>query len=122
MVALILIIAAVIGFLTGGIERQGGDFFDSGGDTIISFSGWIINSVVLALFLGFLVGIAGRIFKGSFSAYYFIEPNLFDAEDITAMGLSAHKTLLRSLDNSGIDVSKLRLKQKFQGGRRGEEL
>ena len=55
-------------------------------------------------------------------AFFVIEPNLFDADDITAMSLTAHKSLLRAMDSSGIDMSKLRLKQDFQGGRRGERV
>ncbi len=73
--------------------------------------------------LGFiLLGIAGRIIKGRFFAYFFIEPNVFDAEDITAMSLSVHKSIIRSLDDAGIDISKLRVKQTFRGGRRGDEV
>jgi len=53
-------------------------------------------------------------------AYFFIEPNVFDAEDITAMSLSVHKSVLRALDSAGIDSSKLRLKQDFKGGRRDQ--
>lgn len=45
---------------------------------------------------------------------------MFDAEDITAMGLSVHKTIIRCLDTAGIDISKLRLKRDFKGGRRDE--
>jgi hypothetical protein len=91
-------------------------------DLNISLSRFLINTLVLIILGAGAVAVAGRIMRGSFLAFFFIEPNIFDAEYITAMGLSAHKTLLRSLDSSGIDVSKLRLKQKFQGGRRGEEL
>ena len=46
------------------------------------------------------------------------EPSLFDAEDITAMNLSIHKSLLRALDQGGIDSSRLRLKGEFHSGRR----
>jgi hypothetical protein len=109
-------ISALLGFLSGGRSSSiyGGSSF--------SFTGFLISTLILLIIGAGAVAIAGRIMRGSYLAFFFIEPNIFDAEDITAMGLSAHKTLLRSLDSSGIDVSKLRLKQKFQGGRRGEEL
>jgi hypothetical protein len=84
---------------------------------------WAMLSFVLfgalaAAFVGFL----GRMLKGSSVAFFFIEPNLFDAEDITAMSLSVHKSLLRALDKEGIDTSQLRLKQSFKGGRREEDI
>lgn len=89
--------------------------------------GFSLTNFMLTFFLfsalGFgSVAFAGKIMRGSTLAYFFIEANIFDAEDITAMSLSTHKTLLRSLDTSGIDVSKLRLKQTFKGGRRDEEI
>jgi hypothetical protein len=60
--------------------------------------------------------------RRNFFRYFYVEPNLFDADDITAMSLSAHKSLIRALDKAGIDASKLRLKQSFKGGRWEEEL
>ncbi len=83
---------------------------------------FLITTLVMMGFEFGLIAIAGRILKGNFLAFFFIEPNVFDAEDITAMSLSAHKSLIRALDNTGIDVTKLRLKQNFKGGRRGEDL
>lgn len=86
-------------------------FFDFGESAIFGF---IVEIILIAF--------AGRLFKGSFAAYFLIEPHIFHAESITAMSLSVHKSLLRALDESGIDVSKLRLKRDFKGGRRGEEI
>ena len=70
----------------------------------------------------FVLAVAGKFFKGSYTAYFFIEPNIFDAEDISEMSLAAHYSILRSLDKAGIDTSKLRIKQKFTGGRKGEDI
>lgn len=85
-----------------------------------------IWSLMMFLFLAVLttsfVAFVGRLLKGNSSAYFFVEPNLFDAEDITAMSLSVHKMLLRALDKEGIDTSQLRLKQSFKGGRRDEDI
>jgi hypothetical protein len=83
---------------------------------------FLSTTIILILFEFGVMAIAGRIIKGNFLAYFFIEPTVFDAEDITAMSLSAHKSLFRALDDTGIDVSKLRLKQNFRGGRRGEDI
>lgn len=112
-------IAAFLGLITGGINRSGG-FLGEPTRTTFSFIGWIGYTLLFCILAAIGLAIAGRIMKGSFLAYFFIEPNLFDAEDITAMGLSAHKSILRALDNTGIDISKLRLKRDFKGGRRGE--
>lgn len=112
--------AVVLGLLTGGLNQTGGLY----GPSRISFSliGWVIYTIGFLLLAGGIIALAGKILKGSFLAYFFIEPNVFDAEDITAMSLSVHKSIIRSLDKSGIDVSKLRLKQSFKGGRKDVEV
>lgn len=65
---------------------------------------------------------AGILFKQNIFAFILKEPSVFDQEDIAAMSLTVHKTLLRALDTAGIDVSKLRLKGEFRAGRRGEKI
>lgn len=88
----------------------------------LGFLGWIVPTI-LAFLMGLgLVGQAGKMIKGNPTAFLVNEANLFDAEDITAMNLAVHKTLIRSLDEKGIDITKLRLKQDFKGGRRDENV
>lgn len=87
-----------------------------------------LNSVAAAAgvtiaFLFFLVVVLaalGLVLRGRALAFFYVEVNTFDAEDITAMSLSVHKSIIHVLDASGIDVSKLRLKQTFKGGRTRE--
>ena len=74
------------------------------------------------LFILFLVALYGFFTKLNFLYYFKIHPTLFDDEDITAMSLTVHKSLLRALNNSGIDISKLRIKQSFKGGKKDQEL
>ncbi len=112
------VVCGVLGFFTGGL-RGSTDFFRNTQSTI-SITGWVTSTIGLLILAAILIAVAGRIVKGGFLAFFFIEPNMFDAEDITAMSLSVHKSLLRALDNSGIDISKLRLKRDFKGGRRGD--
>jgi hypothetical protein len=38
------------------------------------------------------------------------------------MSFSVHKSMLRALDSEGVDISKLRIKEKFTGGRKGEDI
>jgi len=102
---------------TGGINRSN-NLFGGPSSTDFSLFGWIGATIGFAILAAVILGVAGRVLKGSFWAYFFIEPSLFDAEDITAMSLSAHKSLLRALDSVGIESSKLRIKQDFKGGRR----
>ena len=73
-------------------------------------------------FILFVVAIAGIFLRRNILAFILKEPSLFDQEDITAMSLTVHKTLLHALDMTGIDVSKLRIKGEFKGGRRGENI
>jgi len=113
--------AAVVFGLFGGGIRQGGGFLGPQ-ETTFSFGGWIAATVAWLIGFAILLAIAGRVIKGSFLAYFFVEPNIFDAEDITAMSLAAHYSVLRALDKAGIDTSQLRIKQKFTGGRRGEDV
>lgn len=83
-----------------------------------------ILPTILGIFLVIiiLVGALGHILKKNVLAFILVEPSLFDKDDITAMNLSVHKSILRALDNSGIDVSQLRIKERFTGGHRGEDV
>jgi hypothetical protein len=88
----------------------------------LGFWGWLIITILL-----FLQGLnlgeqVGQIFKGDRYALFITEPNWFDVDNVKAMNLTIHKTLIRSLDEKGIDISKLRLKQEFKGVRRDENL
>jgi hypothetical protein len=114
-----LTICALLGLIVGGIDRS--NSFYSSTETF-SFGGWIGWTIVFLIIAGILLGFAGRILRGNALAFFFVEPTIFDADDIAALSISVHKTILRSLDQSGIDVSKLLIKQSLKGGRRGEDV
>jgi len=80
----------------------------------------VINALSICILV--LVGaiIAGLILRRNLLAFILKEPSLFNAEDITAMNLSVHKSMLRALDLAGIEMKDLRVKSEFKGGRRGE--
>lgn len=86
------------------------------------FSPFIILVVGMNIFVGILIFVAvmGLIIRRNLLAFILKEPSVFDADDITAMNLSVHKSILRALDEVGINVSNLRLKREFKGGRSGE--
>lgn len=90
--------------------------------TKLGFIFALFTFVMLALLITGAVATIGRFTKGSSVAYFFIEPTLFDADDIAAMGLAVHKTLLHALNNAGIKEDALRLKRNFSAGRRGESI
>ncbi|MBT4535010.1 MAG: hypothetical protein HN950_02020 [Chloroflexi bacterium] len=104
------------------ISRMGSTFgnYFMGGISSISF-GLIL---FLQLFLGGLglLLIGGLLLHRSPLYFLLVQPTIFDADDISAMTLAVHKSVLRVLDESGIDISKLRLKEKFTGGRKGEDI
>jgi hypothetical protein len=83
---------------------------------MLIFSGTVTTFVGIIVF----VMVAGMIFKRDFLAFVLNSPSLFDHDNITAMTLSVHKSLLRALDQTGIASSTLRIKQEFKSGRRGE--
>lgn len=123
LIIVLLIVAALGGYFSFGTrEVMGGSFLSSYTYTQTWAAGWIGASTVLLLLEVLFLTWAGRVTKGNPYAYFFLEPTVFDGEDITAMSLSVHYAILRSLDNAGIDTSKLRIKEKFTGGRRGEDI
>ncbi len=117
---LLVIGAAILGLLTFGTHQTGGGFFGEPAQTSFYFVGWLVSTIFFAILGGGIIGIVGRFWRGNFLSLFFIQPTVFDAEDITAMSLSVHKTILRALDSVGIDITKLRLKRDFKGGRRDE--
>lgn len=122
LVIILLLLSFLVGlyfaysFTSSSLFFNGSDVNEAIVIILVSLTIFIFLFALSAMF----VAVLGVVFKGDFRAYFFVEPNIFDAEDITAMSLSAHKSLIRSLDTTGIDVSQLRLKQNFKGGRKGE--
>jgi len=88
----------------------------------LGFWGWIVSTIAAFLLELGLIEKAGLMLKGKRTAFLVTDPTLFDADDITALNLAIHKTLVRALDDNGIDISKLRLKPNFNGGRRDENV
>lgn len=80
----------------------------------------MIFSLVFLFIANALLTTFGRLLKGDPLAFITIETSLFDSDNIGALNMTVHKTLIRTLDNSGIDISNLRLKRDFKGGRRDE--
>lgn len=78
-----------------------------------------IPSFILSFILWSLpVGIVGSFLKGSFTAFFIRQLNMFDAEDIRAMCMVTHRSLLEAADTVGIQLQILSRKEQFFGGRR----
>jgi hypothetical protein len=130
VLALVLISIIVVSFFTlistsnglGNISIMGYRVFET---RTIYFTALLFaaGAAVFTLLIEIaLIALAGRLLKGDLLAFFFVEPTVFDADDVTAMNFAIHLSLLRALDQAGIDLSKLRLKPSFKGGRRGEDV
>ncbi len=91
---------------------------DLWGRSSFSFSSWIISTIGLSILFAFLVACAGFMLRRGFFGFFVKELDFFDADDITAMALAVHKSLLQAADTVGIDIHLLRVKEQFRGGRR----
>lgn len=78
-----------------------------------------INAIFAAILV---LGIAGWVMRGDPTAFYFVEANFFDFDDVKAMSITMHRSLLRAYDEAGLDVTKLRIKERFKGGRKDDEV
>lgn len=79
---------------------------------------FIANTIFNMIWIGFLVGLAGKFLRGSWTAFYVRQLTLFEINDITAMTMAVHSSLLQAADAVGISTQLLRPKQQFRGGRR----
>jgi hypothetical protein len=73
-------------------------------------AGWLITICIGA-------AIAGRVMRNSIWAFFIQEINLFGADDVTAVMLATHKSLLTALDCAGVESTQLRDKLNFKAGR-----
>lgn len=73
--------------------------------------GWTIPIAIGA-------AIFGKVMRNSIWALFVQEIDLFAADDVTAMMLAAHKSILKALDVVGVESSQLRSKSEFRAGRR----
>ena len=113
---IILAVAAVIsvpGFLIG--AGLGPDNFVG---LFSGFVGWLFATIGNAIGLAFFVGLAGLVLRRSFWAFFREEYNHFRADDITAMTLAVHHSILEGLDSIGVDRALVRPKEQFRAGRR----
>jgi hypothetical protein len=88
------------------------------GRTGFNFSGWIAAIIGLSVLFALLVAGVGLVLKRNPLAFFIKELDAFDADDIAAMTLAVHKSLLQAVDKVGIDIHLLRMKEQFRGGRR----
>ena len=130
VITVLVVIAAFIGLRAGGGAITAARGFSEG-----FFEGLIsgTQAFLLGVFTFLGVGLGALVFElGILSVLGFfitrdpfwafvIQPNVFDADDIVAMSLSAHKSILKALDKVGLDTALLRGKQTYRR-RRNEDV
>ena len=81
VIVVMLVIAGTLGIIALANEVNVREFSDDFNyfDEWFSFTGWILRSLLFLLFEFLIVAVAGRVMKGNFLAYFFIEPTIFDA-------------------------------------------
>ncbi|MCB8951641.1 MAG: zinc-ribbon domain-containing protein [Ardenticatenales bacterium] len=106
----VFLLLLILDFLAVGIASEGMLF-----DYFEDYLSFLVAGYVGLFILG---GIAGLIFKRSFMAFYQHQYNHFRADDIAAMTLAVHKSILEVLDEVGINTALVRKKDEFRGGQR----
>lgn len=105
----ILVMAIIAGVLA--IIPANGRYGFEFGTWILAWFGWMVPIGLGALVLG-------QVLRGD-RRYFFMEIiDTFVADDITALMLAVHKSMLAAIDEVGLDSSLLRIKEHFVAGRR----
>jgi hypothetical protein len=78
----------------------------------------LVSFIFHCVWMSVAVGFAGRVFRGGWLGFFFKELTPFDANDIAALTLAVHHSLLQAADVVGIDVHQLRAKELFRSGER----
>jgi hypothetical protein len=94
--------------------------FGGGGGTNIPILAVLPAAIAFFVFELLLVALAGYFLRGDFFAYFFVEPTVFDAEDVAAMSLTVHKVVQDAVKKSGVETALL-AKADFKGGRKSEQ-
>jgi len=79
---------------------------------------WLSGTIGGTLGICILVALAGLVLRGNFWAFFQEEFNHFRADDLAAMTLAVHHSLLEGLDSIGVDRDLIRPKEQFRAGRR----
>ena len=83
-----------------------------------SLFGLLFGTIAWMIPIAIGAAIFGKVTRNSFWAVFVQEIDLFAADDVTAMMLATHKSLLKALDVVGVESSQLRSKSAFRAGRR----
>lgn len=82
------------------------------------FESWLVKTIALIVTITPMVGLAGLALKGNFWAPFREQYNHFSADDVTAMTLAVHDSLLEGLDHIGVNMTLIRPKKEFRAGER----
>jgi len=104
---ILLGISTVIGFISA---------FDRYDDFHVGI--WIAVTFGIAIAGAILLAVAGSQFRHNPMFFFFKQLNEFDLDNIGALAIGSHKTMLHALDAVGIQEQTLRLKEHFMAGSR----
>lgn len=85
---------------------------------IPAFIGPMICAPLTVVTVFVVAGLIGLFFYGSFTTFFIAEIDKFAADDVTAMMIGVHKTLLASVDQAGLKADLLRDKTQYHAGQR----
>ena len=113
-------IIALIAELSG--SEPPPEVFEASAVAATTFSCFCFNTFIFFSFELLGLALLSALATRNPLTYFFVQPNIFDADDVAAMGIAAHKSLLKGLDGAGIDTDLLRLKQFFNSARQGQSV
>ena len=105
-----------VGRYSSSLGRAGG--YVTLGTAVGGFFMAIFSTIGMAIGIGILLGIAGLVLKRNFWAFLKLEYTHFRLDDVAAMGLAVHHSLLEGLDHIGVSRASIRPKEQFRAGRR----
>lgn len=86
--------------------------------SFFGFFAWVMATLLWLIPVAIGAAVFGRVMGGSFLAFFMEEIDLFAADDVTAMIIAIHKSILASIDAVGLKASLLHPKEHFTAGRR----
>lgn len=94
--------------------------------TLGGWLGWILQIMLVAgvlIFASLLIGTAafGHFLRNDPLYYFYVEPTIFDAENVAALSTTVHQVLLHAVDSAGIDITKIPEKV-VNSGRRSDRI
>ncbi|MBC8074469.1 MAG: zinc ribbon domain-containing protein [Chloroflexales bacterium] len=93
--------------------------FTAGNNVIVSLGWPVLLFAINVIILGAIVGWAGRFLRRDWRSFFLTDLDDFDIQDLRAILLATHDSLLQAANSVGIEEDQLRKKDKFGGEKLG---